>query len=113
MSEDLSLADVIYNCRAMRKIKSDEVPEEKLIQLIDAANQAPSGSNSQKARWIVVREPSVKMQLADQNRKYAEPYISADVKNPGSPKLKRLLDAVIWQMEHMHEIPALLSLIHI
>ena len=108
MSEDLSLADVIYNCRAMRKIKSDEVPEEKLIQLIDAANQAPSGSNSQKARWIVVREPSVKMQLADQNRKYAEPYISADVKNPGSPKLKRLLDAVIWQMEHMHEIPALI-----
>ena len=48
------------------------------------------------------------MPLADHNRKYAEPYISADVKNPGSPKLKRLLDAVIWQMEHMHEIPALI-----
>ena len=108
MSEDLSLATVIYNCRAMRKIKPEEVPEEKLIQLIDAANQAPSGSNSQRARWIVVRDPSIKMKLADQNRKYAEPYISADVKNPGSPKLKRLLDAVIWQMEHMHEIPALI-----
>ena len=108
MSEDLSLATVIYNCRAMRKIKPEEVPEEKLIQLIDAANQAPSGSNSQRARWIVVRDPSIKMKLADQNRKYAEPYIAADVKNPGSPKLKRLLNAVIWQMEHMHEIPALI-----
>lgn len=108
MSEDLSLATVIYNCRAMRKIKPEEVPEEKLVQLIDAANQAPSGSNSQRARWIVVRDPSIKMKLADQNRKYAEPYIATDVKNPGSPKLKRLLDAVIWQMEHMHEIPALI-----
>ncbi len=82
MSEDLSLATVMYNCRAMRKIKPEEVPEEKLIQLIDAANQAPSGSNSQRARWIVVRDPSIKMRLADQNRKYAEPYIAADVKNP-------------------------------
>ena len=95
MSEDLSLATVMYNCRAMRKIKPEAVPEEKLIQLVDAANQAPSGSNSQRARWIVVRDPSIKMKLADQNRKYAEPYIAADVKNPGSPKLKRLLDAVL------------------
>ena len=106
--QGMTLDEAIYNCRAMRRLQNTQVPEELLIKLIDAANQAPSGSNSQKARWIVVREPSVKMQLADQNRKYAEPYISADVKNPGSPKLKRLLDAVIWQMEHMHEIPALI-----
>ncbi len=105
---DFSLHDAIYNCRAMRKIKSDEVPESLLIKLIDAANQAPSGSNSQKARWVVVRDPAVKQRLADQNRKHAAPYIAADVANPSTPKQKRLLDAVVWQMEHMHEIPALI-----
>ncbi|HEY5681799.1 MAG TPA: nitroreductase family protein [Pseudomonadales bacterium] len=108
MSEDFSLREAIYNCRAMRRIRPDPVPEELLVELIDAANQAPSGSNSQRARWIVVRDPAVKRQLADQNRRHAEPYIAADVSNPATPKLKRMLDAVVWQMEHMHEIPALI-----
>jgi nitroreductase len=108
VSEDFSLHEAIYNCRAMRRIRPDPVPEEHLVELIDAANQAPSGSNSQRARWIVVRDPAVKRQLADQNRRHAEPYIAADVSNPGTPKLKRMLDAVVWQMDHMHEIPALI-----
>ena len=107
-SESFPLREAIYHCRAMRRIKSDPVPEELLVELIDAANQAPSGSNAQRARWIVVRDTELKKQLAEQNRKHAAPYIAADVANPGSPKLKRLLDAVVWQMDHMHEIPALI-----
>ena len=108
MSEAFSLQEAIYNCRAMRRIKTDAVPQELLVQLIDAANQAPSGSNSQRARCVVVQDPDVKRQLAEQNRKHAAPYIAADVENPASEKQKRMLDAVIWQMEHMHEIPALI-----
>lgn len=108
MLEDFSLRDAMYTCRAMRRIKSDAVPEEMLSQLIDAANQAPSGSNAQKARWIVVRDPAIKAQLAEQNRQHAGPYIAADRENPSTPSLARMLDAVIWQMDHMHEIPALI-----
>jgi nitroreductase len=92
----------------MRRIKPDVVPDELLLELIDAANQAPSGSNSQNARWVVVRDPEVKRRLAEQNRKFLTPYIAADVANPGTPKMKRMLDAVLWQMNHMHEIPALI-----
>ena len=108
MSEDLSLSEAVYNCRAMRRIKSDEVPQSLLVQLIDAANQAPSGSNSQNARWIVVRDSVVKTQLAELNRLHGEPYISASVKKPDSEKHKRMLDAVVWQMDHLHEVPALI-----
>lgn len=50
MSEQMSLNEAMYNCRAMRRLESRDVPEADLIQLIDAANQAPSGSNSQNAR---------------------------------------------------------------
>lgn len=106
--QEATLIDTIYHCRAMRRIKTDPVPEEMLVQLIDAANQAPSGSNSQKARWVVVRDPEVKQQLADLNRKHAAPYIQPNLDNPASPKQKRMLDAVVWQMDHMHEIPALI-----
>ena len=108
MSEQMSLNEAMYNCRAMRRLEPREVPEADLIQLIDAANQAPSGSNTQNARWVVVRDASQKQKLADLNRKHAEPYIAPQRANPPNEKHKRLLDAVVWQMEHMHEIPALI-----
>lgn len=108
MSEQMSLNEAMYNCRAMRRLESREVPEADLIQLIDAANQAPSGSNTQNARWVVVRDASQKQKLANLNRKHAEPYIAPQRANPPNEKHKRLLDAVVWQMDHMHEIPALI-----
>ncbi len=107
MSDSMTLEEVMYNCRAMRRLKTDEVPEEKLLKLIDAARQAPSGSNTQNSRWVVVRDPGVKKQLADLNRLHAEPYIAPQRENPRDDKQRRLLDAVVWQMDHMHEIPAL------
>ena len=107
MSE-FSLEDAIYNCRAMRRLKTDPVPEEMLVKLIDAANQAPSGSNAQKARWVVVRDPAVKQAMAELNAKHATPDISPALEDPNLPdKRRRMLDSVVWQIEHMAEIPAL------
>ena len=108
MTENLSLEEVIYNCRAMRRLQTAEVPEELLLKLVSTANQAPSGSNSQMARWLVARDPEVKQKLADLNRKHAEPYIQPSLDNPSSDKQRRMLEAVVWQMDHMHEIPALI-----
>jgi nitroreductase len=113
MSDEMGLFEVMYSCRAMRRLDTREVPEELLVRLVDAANQAPSGSNMQNGRWIVARDPEVKRRLADLNRAGVESYIGPQRDDPGSlphqsaAKRKRMLDAVIWQMEHMHEIPAL------
>lgn len=110
---EMGVFEAIYNCRAMRRLDTRDVPEALLVKLVDAANQAPSGSNMQNARWLVVRDPDVKRGLADLNRAGVEAYIGPQVDNPGSlphqstEKRKRMLDAVLWQMEHMHEIPAL------
>ena len=114
MAEEMSLFEVMYNCRAMRRLDTREVEEEKLRQLIEAANQAPSGSNMQSARWIIARDSEVKQKLADLNRKGVEVYLGNQIQNPGSlphqdkDKRGRMVDAVVWQMEHMHEIPALI-----
>jgi nitroreductase len=114
MAEDFGLIEAIYNCRAMRRLQTKEVPEELLTKLIDAANQAPSGSNMQNGRWIVVRDPAVKKELAGLNRQGVEAYIKPMTGNPGAlshqsqDKRSRMLDAVLWQMEHMEEIPALI-----
>ncbi len=114
MTDEIGLFDALYHCRAMRRLDTREVPEELLVKLVDAANQAPSGSNMQNSRWIVVRDPGVKQKLADLNRKGVEAYLGPQIENPGSlphqpeAKRKRMLDSVLWQMEHMHEIPALI-----
>ena len=65
MSEEMGLFEAMYNCRAMRRLDTREVPEELLVKLIEAANQAPSGSNMQNARWIVVRDPAVKARIRE------------------------------------------------
>ena len=110
----MGVFDTMYNCRAMRRLNTKKVPEELLRELISAANQAPSGSNTQGARWIVVRDPQIKQRLADLNRQGVETYLAPLIDNPGSlshqsgDKRKRMVDAVVWQKEHMHEIPALI-----
>ena len=110
----MGVFDTMYNCRAMRRLNTKKVPEELLRELISAANQAPSGSNTQGARWIVVRDPQIKQRLADLNRQGVETYLAPLIDNPGSlshqsgDKRKRMVDAVVWQKEHMREIPALI-----
>ena len=113
MSDEMGIFDVMYNCRAMRRLDTKPVPEELLVKLIDAANQAPSGSNMQGARWIVVRDQEVKNELAEMNRVAVDAYVGPRLDDPGSlphqsaDKRKRMLDSVIWQKDHLHEIPAI------
>lgn len=114
MSKEMGIFETIYNTRAMRRLESTPVAEELLIQLIDAANQAPSGSNRQAARWIIVRDQQQKNQLAELNRSSVEIYASKASERPAalphqsSEKRTRQLEAVLWQAKHMHEVPALI-----
>jgi nitroreductase len=111
---NMELFEAIYNCRAMRRLKPDSVPEATLVQLIEAANQAPSGSNRQGARWIVVRDAEQKAKLAELNRIAVEAYVGPASGRPtalphqSAEKRARMLRAVLWQAEHMASIPALI-----
>ena len=111
MSEEPGLFEVMYTCRAMRRLKPDPVPEELLMKLAESGNQAPTGSNVQNVRWLIVRDPETKRQLADENRKHITAYMAADrveeLPHQSKEKRDRMREAVVWQMEHMHEIPAL------
>lgn len=114
MSDEPGLFEIMYTCRSMRRIKPDPVPEDLLVKLIDAANQAPSGSNQQRARWIVVRDPAVRAKLATLNREAVADYINPGGQRPVSvahqeaARRERMLAALRWQAEHMQDIPALI-----
>ncbi len=114
MSDEMGLFDVMYNCRAMRRLQSTPVAEELLIKLIDAANRAPSGSNAQNARWIIVRDQAQKQKLAELNKKAVDAYAGGDsqraaaLPHQSAEKRIRQLNAVLWQAEHLQEIPVLI-----
>ena len=112
MSDEPGLFEVMYSTRAMRKLKPDPVPEDILLKLVDAGNQGPTGSNMQNVRWLIVRDADQKRKLADLNRAAVTAYVGAASATPAAAsegaKRQRMVDAVVYQMEHLHEAPALI-----
>ena len=116
MAETMDLFYAIDHCRAMRRLKPDPVPEALLIRLIRAGHQGPSGSNRQNSRWIVVRDPEQKRRLAALNKKHVDAYVGPPappeqriaMRHQDEARQRRLVDAVRWQAEHLHEAPALI-----
>jgi nitroreductase len=107
MTDELGIFEVMYSCRAMRRIKPDPVPEDLLVKLIDAANQAPTASNAQNGRWIVVRDPEVRRQIADLNRAAIERSYGPLPADSDAAAARRRR-AFMWQYSHMQDIPALI-----
>jgi nitroreductase len=108
---DARLFDVMYSCRAMRRLKPDPVPEAILLQLVDAALQAPSGSNAQNWRFVIVRDRSQKERLRAVWSKTWGFYLETLATMPARADedlaaRKRMLAAATWQLEHFVDIPA-------
>jgi len=61
----MELMEAIKGRRSIRKYRPDPVPEEALQAALEAARLAPSWSNTQCWRLIVVRDKETKSKLAD------------------------------------------------
>lgn len=107
------LFDILYTCRAMRRLKPDPVPEELLVKLVDAAIHAPSSSNSQNWRFVIVRDREQKRKLAELWRSghawYRET-IGAAPPRPGEDADQRVRSqrALTYMLDHIEETPALI-----
>ncbi len=55
--------DTIRKRRTIRRFKPKPIPEKTLLQLVDAARLAPSGSNLQPCEFIVVNQPQKLAQM--------------------------------------------------
>ncbi len=56
--------EVIKKRKSVRKYKPDPIPEEILNRILDAGRIAPSAKNLQPWHFIVVKDPSIKKELA-------------------------------------------------
>jgi nitroreductase len=72
--------EVIKNRRSIRRYTSDPVDDKKIETILEAGRWAPSWSNSQCWRFIVVRDPKVKEELARTLMKFKLP--DKEIDNP-------------------------------
>ena len=61
----MELLEAMKARRSIRKFKADPIPEALVTQLIQAAQLAPSGSNIQPTRFIVIKSDAVRAQLSE------------------------------------------------
>lgn len=59
----MDLYEALYTTRAMRRVASDPVPEDVVARILDAAIRAPSGSNAQNWRMLVVDDEDMRRAL--------------------------------------------------
>lgn len=108
---DLSVTDeLLGTTRAVRKRLdlTREVPRELINECLELAVQAPTGSNSQTWRWLVVDDADQRKALADLYRKGAEGYLSEageQAQESGDAQTQRVFSSAMYLMEHLHEVP--------
>lgn len=111
MTDSLDLATVdhlLSTTRAVRKRLDLERPVEPevLFECLRLAIQAPTGSNAQGWRWVVVTDPEKRAALADLYRRAGEPYLQAAAENTGADgATERVVDSATYLLEHLADVP--------
>jgi nitroreductase len=107
---DLAVTDeLLATTRAVRK-RLDlgrAVPRSVLLECVALAQQAPTGSNSQGWRFLIVDDAEIRKGLAALYKKTADAYLSvARARLDASDvQTQRVYDSAFWLVEHLAEVP--------
>ena len=63
MPEEPGVFEIIHSLRAMRRLKPDPVPDDLIRQILLAGQAAASGGNTQRWRFLVLKDPEIKKQV--------------------------------------------------
>ena len=106
--EPLSFFDLVYSVRAMRRIKTDPVPIELMMKVLNAGVQAPSGQNLQPWKFVLISDAEKKLWFSQRYTQAIESRFKFSRDDPRAKPPGKQLKALYYQMDHMHEYPYLL-----
>ena len=89
----MDVFEALYTTRAMRRVSEEKIPEEIIQQMVDAAIRAPSGSNRQGWKFIVVTDETIKNQLGDAYRDAWSYYIKEFYGNNADMGASQVVDS--------------------
>ena len=111
MEFDLQQTDeLLATTRAVRKrLDFDRpVPRGIIEECIALSQQAPTGTNSQGWRWLIVEDAAKKAALADIYRKMGNIYLEEEgrkAKESGDAQTARVLESAIFLAENLQNAP--------
>lgn len=105
--EEIGLFEAIYTQRGIRYLKPDPIPNEILYKLIQAATKAPSATNRQTWRFIVIRDAEVKQRIGEVYKRTFE-----ELYGPGAVEARpvdfKMFTSGLHLAEHIHEAPVMI-----
>jgi nitroreductase len=117
MAEEIGLLEGIATTRAIRRFRDEAVPDDVLATILFAASRAPSGSNRQPFRFLVLRDGPRAMtarhligagaRRAWGTKRQTDRYDEGSGGRPSSPKA-RLAAAMSGFVEHFESVPVVL-----
>ncbi|MFK8023900.1 MAG: nitroreductase family protein [Ilumatobacter sp.] len=103
----LSADEVLTTTRSVRKRLdlTRPVPRALLTECIEIAHQAPTGSNAQRWRWMIIDDADKRRAIADIYRtNFEAAYKDAPTPEPGS-QADRVNQSAQHLAAHLHEVP--------
>jgi nitroreductase len=107
---DLSQTDLLLSTtRAVRKRLDLErpVPQEVILECLRLAVQAPTGSNTQGWRWMVVTDPAKKAELARLYSEGGRDYLESSAAAAMDEQTKRVYESALYLTDKMAEVPVM------
>jgi nitroreductase len=106
---DLETVDhLLTTTRAVRKRLdfTRPVPHDVILECLRLAVQAPTGSNAQLWRWLVIDDPVTLRAIADlyQNPP-ATPRGPGEARPEQTPQQQRVMESAFYLRDHIHEVP--------
>lgn len=111
MGLDLEVTDkLLSTTRAVRRRLdlTREVPRELILDCIRLSQQAPTGSNTQGWRWLIVTDAEKRRALSELYAKAGADYLAQGQKQAeasGHQQTARVLSSAMYLVEHLHEVP--------
>jgi len=110
---DLTIDELLTTTRSVRKRLDLEkpVPRDVIMECLDLALQAPTGSNSQGWQFVFVDDDEKKKAIAEVYRIAATPYLDAEKPTYGDSRDERtplVIDSAKYLNDHLHEVPVML-----
>ncbi|NTY58038.1 nitroreductase family protein [Mycolicibacterium sphagni] len=104
MTLDLTVDELLTSTRSVRKrLDFDRpVPREVLMECLDLALQAPTGSNAQGWQFLFVEDPAKKKALADIYRATGTPYLNMPAPVRGDIRDGQM-DSVLSSAKYLNE----------
>src|SRR5437879_7776001 len=112
MDGRMGLFETLYTNRAIRRFRPDPIPDSVLSTIIEAATQAPNGSNQQRWRFLVIRDPGVRRRVGDVYRRAMDELVPAETVAKDTDSVRRR----VWEAgrrlaQHIGTEPPILILV--